>query len=162
MHVLRSSYLPLYAQKIIPPFTTDPFPPTDLAPGSLRSSHRETVILDLYILIKVRQDLRSDESELYLDSEDEQYRDMFNLMQVRATFPFLLTSLLMTLRLARIASGPCRRPRTQVRRSRRSHLTLSHTLRKHKRRLGESLRRTRVRRSKRSRSETCHCRDSSR
>ena len=83
MHVLRSSYLPLYAHRIIPPYTTDPFPATDTAPGSLRPSHRETEILDLYILIKVRQDMRAVESELYLDSEDEQYRDMFNLMQVR-------------------------------------------------------------------------------
>lgn len=47
------------------------------------STQRETAILDLFILIRSRQDMRSDESDLYLDNEDERYRDMFNFMQVR-------------------------------------------------------------------------------
>lgn len=97
MHVLRSSYLPLYAQLIIPPYTTDPFPSSnsldasDASPSalSIRSSHRETAILDLFILIKARQDVKGDESDLYLDSEVEQYRDMFNLMQVGFSCPLI-------------------------------------------------------------------------
>jgi len=92
MHVLRSSYLPLYARKITPPYTTDPFPPSSpshlsslpASASTLRSTQRETAILDLFILLKVKEDVRADESDLYMDSADEQYRDMFNLMQPRA------------------------------------------------------------------------------
>lgn len=46
------------------------------------STQRETTILDSFIVIRSRQDMRSDESDLYLDNDDERYRDMFNYMQV--------------------------------------------------------------------------------
>lgn len=112
MHILRSSYLHLYMRHVLRPFTSNPFPsavpaiastsphsgtlstaPTAQEPAAAEivehnatpiiSTQRETAILDLFILIRSRQDMRSDESELYLDNEDDLYRDMFNYMQVR-------------------------------------------------------------------------------
>jgi len=101
MHILRTSYLPLYTSHVLPPFTSDAFPIADIATHgaasgtelvardsdpatSIISTRRETAIFDLFILIRSRQDMRSDESDLYLDTEDERYRDMFNFMQPRA------------------------------------------------------------------------------
>ena len=96
MHILRSSYLPLYIREILPPFSSDPFPTfhpsTSLSDTStlnhipIISSQRETLILDRFILIKVRDDVRADESDLYLDHEHEQYRDLFNFMQASTRF----------------------------------------------------------------------------
>jgi len=104
MHILRSSYLHLYMRHVLRPFSSDPFPSSVPAVASnaarstastaqepqvvrhnetIISTQRETAILDLFILIRSRQDMRSDESDLYLDNEDERYRDMFNFMQVR-------------------------------------------------------------------------------
>lgn len=126
MHILRTTFLPLYKQHVIHPFTSDPFPtssspsppslssprsltwaspppPDGASPSAVQLSspghhiiqttaldsscsiiptQRETAILDLFIIIRVRADVRSDESDLYLDNEDERYRDMFNFMQV--------------------------------------------------------------------------------
>ncbi|PPQ88079.1 hypothetical protein CVT26_015072, partial [Gymnopilus dilepis] len=45
--------------------------------------HRETPILDLFIALKVRQDVLADESELHLDREDS-FRDLFEVAQPRA------------------------------------------------------------------------------
>jgi hypothetical protein len=112
MHILRSSYFHLYMRHVLRPFSSDPFPTSvpavarsaprsgtsstasaALEPAAqdmqhsvttpIASTQRETAILDLFILIRSRQDMRSDESDLYLDNEDERYRDMFNFMQVR-------------------------------------------------------------------------------
>ncbi|EIM84454.1 uncharacterized protein STEHIDRAFT_61168 [Stereum hirsutum FP-91666 SS1] len=53
-------------------------------PGPLLpSSHRETSILDLFIALKVREDVWSDDTELHLERE-ESFRDLFGLMQPRA------------------------------------------------------------------------------
>ncbi|KAF8322806.1 uncharacterized protein EI90DRAFT_3060962 [Cantharellus anzutake] len=89
MHILRSSYLPLYARRVNRPFTTDPFPSSSaighpLSSSPILSTQRETTILDMFILLKTREDVRTDESSLYLDNADDQYRDLFNLMQPRA------------------------------------------------------------------------------
>ncbi|THH05005.1 hypothetical protein EW146_g10015, partial [Bondarzewia mesenterica] len=98
MHVLRSTYLPAYTSLIRPPYTSDPFPlspipsnhpsssssPSDLtSPPLIPSAHRETTILDLFIALKVREDVWSDASELHLERA-ESFRDLFDLMQPRA------------------------------------------------------------------------------
>jgi hypothetical protein len=124
MHVLRSSFLPLYLRQVVTPYTSDPYPSvslpalsralavtcsggaqsgatSDSAAALTQSSQqriasstqapeqtsiipvqRETLILDMFIMVQVRADMRSDESDLYLDNDDERYRDMFNFMQV--------------------------------------------------------------------------------
>ncbi|EIW56818.1 uncharacterized protein TRAVEDRAFT_38602 [Trametes versicolor FP-101664 SS1] len=99
MHVLRSTYLPAYASLIRPPYTSDPFPlslpdspfaayASSSSPLSspllpLQSMQRETRVLDLYIALKVREDVWADESELHLERE-ESFKDLFDLMQPRA------------------------------------------------------------------------------
>jgi len=88
MHVLRSSYLPSYTQNVRPPYTSDPFPLTSSYPISLtynspmQTLQRETEVLDLYLLVKVREDVRTDESELHLDLDS--FRDMFDMLQPKA------------------------------------------------------------------------------
>lgn len=49
----------------------------------LPSLQRETSILDLFIALKVREDVWLDDSELHLERE-ESFRDLFDLMQPRA------------------------------------------------------------------------------
>ncbi|KAI0334250.1 hypothetical protein GY45DRAFT_1243142 [Cubamyces sp. BRFM 1775] len=100
MHVLRSTYLPAYSALVRPPYTSDPFPlslpdspyvPTSsTSPRSgtasllpLQSVQRETRVLDLFIALKVREDVWADESELHLERE-ESFKDLFDLMQPRA------------------------------------------------------------------------------
>ncbi|KAL4248787.1 hypothetical protein ABKN59_008348 [Abortiporus biennis] len=95
MHVLRSTYLPAYAQLIRQPYTSDPFPLTSSAPsytpasssysppGPIQSIQRETKVLDLFIALKVREDVWLDESELHLE-RDESFRDLFDLMQPKS------------------------------------------------------------------------------
>ncbi|KAJ7701778.1 hypothetical protein B0H17DRAFT_1128014 [Mycena rosella] len=85
MNVLRSIYLPAYDQLIRAPYTSDPFPHTH-APATrsaLASLQRETVTLDLFIALKVREDVWTDDSELHLE-RDESFTDLFNLMQPRS------------------------------------------------------------------------------
>lgn len=99
MHVLRSSYLPTYIQNVHPPYTSDPFPysspyapdssnagPGPSTPGAFQgavitATQRETDVLDRYLLLKVREDVRLDETELHLDLDH--FRDLFDLSQVR-------------------------------------------------------------------------------
>ncbi|KAI0641012.1 hypothetical protein C8Q79DRAFT_920456 [Trametes meyenii] len=99
MHVLRSTYLPAYASLIRPPYTSDPFPlslpdspfasyassssPLSSSLLPLQSMQRETRVLDLFIALKVREDVWADESELHLERE-ESFKDLFDLMQPRA------------------------------------------------------------------------------
>ena len=99
MHVLRSTYLPAYAALIRPPYTSDPFPhglsglsatpsyqSSESATASLlptQCMQRETRVLDLFIALKVREDVWADESELHLERE-ESFKDLFDLMQPRA------------------------------------------------------------------------------
>jgi len=93
-HILRSSYLPLYIREVLPPFSSDPFPSSHPSLSSyglsttndtpIVSTQREALILDRFILLRVRDDVLADESDLYLDYNDEQYRDLFNFMQPRA------------------------------------------------------------------------------
>ena len=94
MHVLRSTYLPAYARLIRPPYTTDPFPHALPGSSSATSSHfsiiqRETRVLDLFIALKVREDVWADDSELHLERE-ESFKDLFDLMQPRARLEDLL------------------------------------------------------------------------
>ncbi|KAI0826498.1 hypothetical protein BC628DRAFT_1319999 [Trametes gibbosa] len=105
MHVLRSTYLPAYASLIRPPYTSDPFPlslpdspfasyassssPLSSSLLPLQSMQRETRILDLYIALKVREDVWTDDSELHLERE-ESFKDLFDLMQPRARLEDLI------------------------------------------------------------------------
>ncbi|KIK00072.1 hypothetical protein K443DRAFT_679440 [Laccaria amethystina LaAM-08-1] len=91
MHVLRSTYLPLYQSLIRPPYSSDPFPSTSPSPPTsistptspLQTIQRETPILDRFIALKVREDVFVDESELHLERED-MFRDLFDLSQPRS------------------------------------------------------------------------------
>ncbi|KAJ7021471.1 hypothetical protein C8F04DRAFT_1140925 [Mycena alexandri] len=93
MHVLRSTYLPAYDTLIRSPYSSDPFPlpsspPSAFAPvnpASLRldTIQRETATLDLFIALKVREDVWADDSELHLE-RDESFKDLFDLAQPRS------------------------------------------------------------------------------
>ncbi|KAJ7086449.1 hypothetical protein B0H15DRAFT_950547 [Mycena belliarum] len=93
MHVLRSTYLPAYDSLIRSPYSSDPFPlpPTPqssyapVSPTSLRlgTIQRETATLDLFIALKVREDVWADDSELHLE-RDESFKDLFDLAQPRS------------------------------------------------------------------------------
>ncbi|KAJ7628625.1 hypothetical protein FB45DRAFT_41482 [Roridomyces roridus] len=85
MSVLRSIYLPAYDSLIREPYTSDPFPHSHSQSmrASLRSLQRETTTLDLFISLKVREDVWADDTELHLE-RDESFTDLFNLMQPRA------------------------------------------------------------------------------
>ena len=89
MHVLRSTYLQTYNSFIRPPYSSDPFPlntPTfapDPSLSPIQSQQRETGVLDLFIALKVREDVWADESELHLE-RDESFRDLFDLNQPRS------------------------------------------------------------------------------
>lgn len=104
MHVLRSTYLPAYTSNIRFPYTSDPFPfsssrgspsgslHADL-PSPLNPNHRETAILDLFLALKVREDVWADETELYL-GRGESFRDLFELMQPKARLEDLVGEML--------------------------------------------------------------------
>ncbi|KAH0579601.1 hypothetical protein H2248_002452 [Termitomyces sp. 'cryptogamus'] len=105
MHVLRSTHIPAYDQLVRAPYTSDPFPllapqvqtvnssPYAPIPPSnqhqqqhaspLSTIQRETVVLDKFIALKVREDVLADESELHLE-RDEAYKDLFDHAQPRA------------------------------------------------------------------------------
>ena len=102
MHVLRSTYLPSYAALIRPPYTSDPFPlsATPSATGTSAPLHRsrETVVLDLFIALKVHDDVWADETELHL-GQPEAFRDLFDLTQPRARLEDLLHAYLAPARI---------------------------------------------------------------
>ncbi|KAH0579594.1 hypothetical protein H2248_002445 [Termitomyces sp. 'cryptogamus'] len=101
-HVLRSTHIPAYNQLVRAPYTSDPFPllvtqvqtvnssPYAPIPPSnqnqyqhaspLSTIQRETVILDKFIALKVREDVWADDSELHLE-RDEAYKDLFDHVQ---------------------------------------------------------------------------------
>ncbi|KAK7028309.1 hypothetical protein R3P38DRAFT_2935307 [Favolaschia claudopus] len=93
MHILRSTYLPAYDSLIRAPYSSDPFPlptgpqsafaPADPASLRLGTIQRETAILDLFIALKVREDVWADDSELHLE-RDESFKDLFDLAQPRS------------------------------------------------------------------------------
>ncbi|KAF7293266.1 hypothetical protein HMN09_01205200 [Mycena chlorophos] len=94
MHVLRSTYLPAYDSLIRPPYSSDPFPlPTSpqspfastSTPSQLQLNtlQRETATLDMFIAVKVREDVWADDSELYLE-RDEAFKDLFDHAQPRS------------------------------------------------------------------------------
>ena len=96
MHVLRSTYLPAYESFIRFPYSSDPFPHNpvpsclDLAPSSpLQTIQRETKVLDLFIALKVREDVWMDDSELHLERE-ESFKDLFDLNQPRSRLEDLI------------------------------------------------------------------------
>jgi hypothetical protein len=86
MHVLRSTYLPSYSSLIRRPYSSDPFPhiPSDAAISSQSAiQSRETKVLDLFISLKVREDVYMDDSEFHLERE-ESFKDLFDLMQPKS------------------------------------------------------------------------------
>jgi len=86
MHILRSVYLPSYTQLVKPPYSSDPFPgvaPSEQTSPVLTACNRETRVLDLYIAVKVREDVWIDDSDLHLE-RDESFKDLFDLMQPRS------------------------------------------------------------------------------
>ncbi|KAJ6588497.1 hypothetical protein B0H19DRAFT_1248150 [Mycena capillaripes] len=85
MNVLRSIYLPAYDSLIRAPYTSDPFPHShsQTLRSPLASLQRETAVLDLFIALKVREDVWIDDSSLHLE-RDESFTDLFNLMQPRS------------------------------------------------------------------------------
>lgn len=90
MHVLRSTYLPAYNALIRRPYSSDPFPhtlPNSCEPtASILTSqhvHRETKVLDLFIALRVRQDVYMDDTEFHLENT-ESFRDLFNFMQPKS------------------------------------------------------------------------------
>ncbi|KAF8208358.1 hypothetical protein K438DRAFT_1574363 [Mycena galopus ATCC 62051] len=87
MNVLRSIYLPLYDSLIRPPYTSDPFPSahSHTSPSSITLSlQRETHILDLFIALKVREDVWADDSDLHLSRTEPTFTDLFSLLMPRA------------------------------------------------------------------------------
>ena len=142
MHVLRSTYLPSYASLIRPPYTSDPFPlsaaPSATSSGSRAPLHcsRETTVLDLFIVLKVHDDLWADETELHL-GQPEAFRDLFDLMQPRARLEDLLRAYLAPTRIdlspynvtfapRRVALvGPSRRTIVEVERTRDESLEVA-------------------------------------
>ena len=99
MHILRSTYLRAYQALLKPPYSSDPFPSssgppaydTDDSPqyqsipeeSPLQTIQRETLILDRFITLKVREDVYSDDCSLHLEGDDK-FRDLFNLAQPQA------------------------------------------------------------------------------
>jgi len=106
MHVLRSTYLPAYSSNIRFPYSSDPFPfsstnnslgassSTNL-PSPLNPIHRETAILDLFLALKVREDVWADDTEFHL-GRGESFRDLFELMQPKARLEDLIGEILAT------------------------------------------------------------------
>ena len=103
MHILRSTYLRAYQALLKPPYSSDPFPISTGPPGydtggspyhppqyqsmpeesPLQTIQRETLVLDRFITLKVREDVFSDDSSLHLEGDDK-FRDLFNLAQPQA------------------------------------------------------------------------------
>jgi hypothetical protein len=78
------------------PYSSDPFPhalpntyePTT-SPLALQHVHRETKVLDLFIALKVRQDVYMDDTELHLEST-ESFRDLFDFSQPKSRLEDLI------------------------------------------------------------------------
>lgn len=96
MHVLRSTYLPAYNSLIRRPYSSDPFPhalPDSYEPTAtlltLQHTHRETKVLDLFIALKVRQDVYMDDTEFHLENT-ESIRDLFDYRQPKSRLEDLI------------------------------------------------------------------------
>ncbi|KAL5520284.1 hypothetical protein ACEPAG_9497 [Sanghuangporus baumii] len=106
MHLLRSTFLPHYMQRVRAPYSSDPFPHTSVSPhrtGSERpqqfsngssSAERhacavvgsiqcETEVLDLFILHQLHEDVFADDTSLHTP-RPERLSDLFDFMQPRA------------------------------------------------------------------------------
>ncbi|KAL5498429.1 hypothetical protein ACEPAH_2571 [Sanghuangporus vaninii] len=106
MHLLRSTFLPHYMQRVRAPYSSDPFPHTSVSPhrtGSERpqqfgndsgsvgrqagavvgSIQCETEVLDLFILHQLHEDVFADDTSLHTP-RPERLSDLFDFMQPRA------------------------------------------------------------------------------
>ncbi|KAG2135370.1 uncharacterized protein EDB93DRAFT_1331096 [Suillus bovinus] len=89
-HVLRSTYLSAYNSMIRPPYSSDPFPfSSSTSTSSCETLQRETKVLDLFIALKVHEDVMVDDSSLHLEREDS-FKDLFDLMQPRSRLEDLI------------------------------------------------------------------------
>lgn len=89
-HVLRSTYLPAYNSMIRTPYSSDPFPfSSSASTSSCDTLQRETKVLDLFIALKVHEDVMVDDSSLHLEREDS-FKDLFDLMQPRSRLEDLI------------------------------------------------------------------------
>jgi hypothetical protein len=97
MHILRSTYLPIYDSLIRPPYSSDPFPSSHYESLSSQGSsifthHRERPTLDLFIAVLAHEDVLQDSSVLHLPRE-EAYKDIFDLIQPRSRLEDLVFDL---------------------------------------------------------------------
>ena len=100
IHVLYSTYLLSYTF-IRQPYISDPFPLTQTPSNDayvLFNRSRETIVLDLFIALKVHDDVWADEYELNR-SQPEAFHDLFDFMQPRARLEYLLCAYLAPSRL---------------------------------------------------------------
>jgi len=96
MHVLRSTYLPVYSSLIRQPYSSDPFPHTlpnayepTSSPLALQHIQRKTKVLDLFIALKVGQDVYMDDTEFHFESA-ESFRDLFDFNQSKSRLEDLI------------------------------------------------------------------------
>ena len=78
------------------PYSSDPFPHTlpnthepTASPLTLQHIQRETKVLDLFIALKVRQDVYMDDTEFHLEST-ESFRDLFDFNQPKSRLEDLI------------------------------------------------------------------------
>jgi hypothetical protein len=75
---------------IRPPYSSDPFPfSSSASTSSCDTLQRETKVLDLFIALKVHEDVMVDDSSLHLEREDS-FKDLFDLMQPRSRLEDLI------------------------------------------------------------------------
>ncbi|KAF8208390.1 hypothetical protein K438DRAFT_1961882 [Mycena galopus ATCC 62051] len=86
MNVLQSIHLPLYDSLIRPLYTSDPFPFARLTFALIRAEiplSREMDILDLFIALKLREDVTND-SDLHLSSAEPAFTGLLSLCMAPA------------------------------------------------------------------------------
>ena len=98
--ILRTQFLPIYLPHVLPNLSSDPFPHTSIIPSDhqgvecvdsvFATRGRETAVFDLFIAMRVGEDLRRMESELSEEGQGE--RDIFTRLQVIITNERVKTS----------------------------------------------------------------------
>ncbi|KAL9710720.1 hypothetical protein Ac2012v2_006256 [Leucoagaricus gongylophorus] len=95
--ILRTTFLPLYLSHVR--FSSDPLPPVDLPPYAplppqtlpFATAHRESIVLDRFIVLTVRHNLLAAHSLLHSHRPDS-FRDLFNYHQPKARLEDLVRS----------------------------------------------------------------------
>ncbi|KAK7440227.1 hypothetical protein VKT23_017169 [Stygiomarasmius scandens] len=101
MHILRSTYLPTYDSLIRAPYSSDPFPSSEVFPATINHNpyqtqikslfpmHRELTTLDKFIAVLAHEDVWLDSTSLYL-TRNEAYKDIFDLIQPKTRLEDLI------------------------------------------------------------------------